>query len=116
MTDPKALLGTWRMTAWTRQVAASGEVSDAMGPDPIGYIAYHADGRMMALVLKRDRPTLVGAAPTDEEKVRLFDTMVAYSATYTIEDGKVVHHVDAAWNPAWVGDLIRPFTLRATRW
>jgi Lipocalin-like domain len=48
-------------------------MSDAMGPDPIGYIAYHADGRMMALVLKRDRPTLMGAAPTDEERVRLFD-------------------------------------------
>jgi hypothetical protein len=44
-----------------------------MGPDPIGYIAYHTDGRMMALVLKRDRPTLMGAAPTDEERVRLFD-------------------------------------------
>jgi hypothetical protein len=82
-----------------------------MGPNPIGYIAYHADGRMMALVIKRDRPVLAGAAPTDEEKVKLFDTMLAYSATYTVEDDRVVHHVDAAWNPAWLGDLIRPYTL-----
>jgi Lipocalin-like domain len=37
--------------------------------------------------------------------------MVAYSATYTVESDKVVHHVDAAWNPAWVGHLIRPFIL-----
>jgi Lipocalin-like domain len=97
------------------QIAATGEVSDAMGPDPIGYIAYQADGRMMALVLKRDRPRLVGAAPTGEEKVRLLDTMVAYSATYTVEDGKIVHHVDAAWNPAWLGDLVRPFTLNGDK-
>jgi hypothetical protein len=111
MPDAVALLGTWRMVAWTRQVVATGDSSDAMGPNPIGYIAYHADGRMMALVLRRDRPPLSGATPTDQEKVKLFDTMLAYSATYTVEDDKVVHHVDAAWNPAWLGDLIRPFTL-----
>jgi hypothetical protein len=111
MPDAAALLGTWRMVAWTRRVVATGEISDAMGPDPIGYIAYHADGRMMALVLRRDRPAPAGAAPTDEEKARLFDTMLAYSATYTLEDDRVIHHVDAAWNPTWLGDLIRPFRL-----
>lgn len=111
MPDATALLGTWKMVAWTRRIVATGETSDAMGPDPIGYIAYHADGRMMALVLKRDRPVLAGAAPTDAEKVALFDTMLAYSATYTVEEGRVIHKVDAAWNPAWLGDLVRPFTL-----
>src|SRR5215207_7824389 len=89
--DPAALLGTWNMVAWTRQVVATGETSDSMGPDPIGYIAYHADGRVMALVLRRDRPTPAGAAPTDDEKVKLFDTMLAYSGRYTVEDGRVVH-------------------------
>ena len=107
-----ALVGTWKMVAWTRQVVATGETSDAMGPHPIGYLAYHRDGRMMVLVFKRDRPMLSGAVPTDEEKVKLFDTMLAYSATYTLEGDKVVHHVDAAWNPAWAGtDLVRPFKL-----
>jgi Lipocalin-like domain len=37
--------------------------------------------------------------------------MLAYSAAYTIEKDSVVHHVDMAWNPAWLGDLIRPFKL-----
>jgi hypothetical protein len=112
MPDVSALLGTWKMVSWTRMVSATGEVSDAMGPNPLGFIAYHADGRMMALVLKRDRPWLTGTAPTDEEKIKLFDTMLAYSATYTVDGDKVIHHVDAAWNPAWAGsDLIRPFSL-----
>ena len=112
MPDPAALIGTWRMVAWTRENVGTGEISDAMGPNPIGYIAYHLDGRMMALVLQRNRPPLAGASPTDQEKIRLFDTMLAYSATYTLEGDKVVHHVDASWNPAWAGtDLIRPFTL-----
>ncbi|MFL4994351.1 MAG: lipocalin-like domain-containing protein [Microvirga sp.] len=38
--------------------------------------------------------------------------LLAYSATYTLERDKIVHHVDAAWKPAWVGtDLTRPFTF-----
>ena len=98
--DASALLGTWTMVSWTREIVAAGETSDAMGPDPIGYIAYHADGRMMALVLERDRLSLSGAVPTGAEKVKLFDTMLAYSATYTVKDDTVVHHADAAWNPA----------------
>ena len=38
--------------------------------------------------------------------------MLAYSAAYTIEKDSVVHYVDMAWNPAWLGDLIRPFQTR----
>jgi hypothetical protein len=113
MTNAATLLGTWRMTSWIRQAVATGEVTDAMGADPIGYIAYHADGRMMALVVNRRRIKLKGAIPTDEEKIALFDTMLAYSASYTLEDDRVIHHVDASWNPAWgVSDLIRPYTLK----
>ena len=112
MATADALLGTWKMVSWTREVVGTGQTSDAMGPNPIGYIAYHADGRMMALVLKRDRLAPAGPAPTDQEKVKLFDTMLAYSATYTVEDDRVVHHVDASWNEVWTGmDLIRPYTL-----
>src|SRR4051812_7559162 len=48
MVDATALLGTWKMVSWTREVVGTGETSGAMGPNPIGYIAYHADGRMMA--------------------------------------------------------------------
>jgi len=109
--DAKSLLGIWKMVSWTKEVVATGETSDALGPNPIGYIAYHADGRMMATVFKRDRPLLSGAVPTTEEKIELFDSMLAYCASYTIDSDRVVHHVDAAWSPAWIGDLIRPYKL-----
>lgn len=68
-------------------------VTDAMGANPNGYIAYHADGRMMALVV---RPKLRSTIPANEEKIALFDSMLAYAATYELQDDKVVHHVDAA--------------------
>lgn len=110
MLEPRLMLGTWRMLSWRRTVVATGEVSDAMGPDPIGYIAYHPDGRMTAMVFTRDRIRPLATAPSTEEKIKLFDSMLAYTGTYTLEADRVVHHVDAAWNPAWQMDQVRPLT------
>lgn len=108
---PSALLGSWRMLAWTRTAVATGVVTDALGPDPIGYISYHADGRMMAYVQKRDRPPL-SDPPSDAEKAALFDGMLAYTASYRIEGSTAIHTVDGSWNPAWgVEPLVRPFEL-----
>ena len=56
MANVGALIGSWKMDACTRTSVETGETIDAMGPEPIGYIAYHADGRMMATVFRRDRP------------------------------------------------------------
>ena len=112
MPDPTALLGTWRMVSWVREVVATGERADVLGPDPVGYIAYHADGRMMALVVRNDRVAPRGPVPTDEEKLALFDSMLAYAGSYTLDEEKVVHHVDASWNQAWTGtDLVRCYRL-----
>lgn len=115
MAEGTALAGTWRMTSWTRRSVETGEVTDALGPDPVGYIAYHADGRMMATVFRRARPR-AGDGPLDAaRKAELFDTMLAYVASYTLEADRVVHHVEAAWNPAWEIDLSRPFKLDGDR-
>lgn len=115
MSKAAQLIGSWKMEAWTRTSVATGEVTDALGPSPIGYIAYHADGRMMATVLRRDRPQPKSESWTTAEKAQLFDDMLAYVASYTLEGDRVVHHVDGSWNPNWYGDLSRPFTLEGDR-
>jgi hypothetical protein len=111
MDRPAALVGTWRMLSWTRTSVSTGEVADALGPAPIGYISYHADGRMMAYVQHRER----GAAEaplSPATKARLFDTMLAYTASYHVEGDALVHVVDGSWNPLWGRDpLVRPFEL-----
>lgn len=112
MTD---IIGTWRMISWTRESVATGEVTDAMGPDPLGYIAYHADGRMMATVFRRSRLARGDAPWSVEERAELFDSMLAYVAAYTVEPGRVVHHVEGAWNPDWEVDLSRPFAIEGDR-
>lgn len=111
MTTAPELLGTWRMLSWTRTTVATGEVQDALGPNPVGYIAYHADGRMMAFVQRRDRPIPSGPL-TPAQKADLFDSMLAYTASYAIEGETVIHTVDGSWNPVWGREpLIRPFKL-----
>ena len=43
MTDPSALLGTWKMVSWQREVLATGEQFDALGPDRLAVLDYGQD-------------------------------------------------------------------------
>lgn len=97
------LVGTWRMLSWRRRVVATGEESDALGPNPFGYINYAPDGRLMVLVLKSGRPRPQGRTPTTEEEIALFDTLFAYVGSYAVEQGRVVHSLDGSWNELWTG-------------
>lgn len=115
MADTGELIGSWRMDLWTRTSVRTGETTDATGSSPIGYIAYHPDGRMMATVFRRDRPAPKDSGWAESEKAQLFDNMLAYVASYHLEGDRVVHHVDGSWNPNWQGDLSRPFQLEGRR-
>jgi hypothetical protein len=108
----EALLGTWKMLAWKREIVATGERIDVLGPDPVGFINYGADGRFYAIVVGRDRAPPAATPATDAEKLTLFDSMLAYAGTYTLDEEKAVHHVDASWNQSWTGtDQIRYYKL-----
>ncbi len=116
MPDTQALLGTWKMVSWKREIIATGEQLDALGPDPVGFINYGADGRFYVIVTSRNRPRPASLPPSDAEKLQLFKTMLAYAGTYTVDDEKAVHHVDASWNEAWTGtDQIRFYQLTGNR-
>jgi hypothetical protein len=116
MVNGDALLGTWRMLSWKREIVATGEMIDVYGPDPVGFLNYGADGRFCAIVVNRDRAAPVTSPATDLEKIRLFDTMMAYAGTYTLDEEKAVHHVDACWNQSWTGsDRVRFYRLDGDR-
>ena len=97
------IAGNWKMISWTVEDLATGEKNDALGPDPVGYITYSSDGRVMVLVLRRDRQCPKVLVPTQDEKLALYDSMFAYSGTFTIDHEKIVHHIDMSWNQAWTG-------------
>lgn len=116
MADAAVLLGTWNMTSWKREIVATGEKIDALGPDPIGYINYGPDGRFYALVVSRNRLTPATLPPSDAEKLKLFDSMIAYAGTYSVDAEKAVHHVDASWNQAFTGtDQVRFYKLEGDK-
>jgi hypothetical protein len=67
---------------------------------------------MFAIVIQKDRAAPAGPVPTDQEKLRLYNSMLAYAGTYTLDDEKLVHHIDASWNQAWTGtDQVRFYNL-----
>jgi hypothetical protein len=47
------------------------------------YLSYSADGRMYAIGVVDDRPKARDLIPTDEEKVKLQESMFAYAGMYT---------------------------------
>jgi len=106
------LLGTWKLKSYVREVAATGERYNERGEHPNGYLSYSADGRMYAIITWDNRSGPRDVVPTDEERIKLYGTMISYSGTYTFDAEKVVHHVDISWNQNWTGtDQVRFYKL-----
>ena len=98
-----SIVGTWRVQSFVREVVATGQRYNEFGEKPNGYITYLPDGRMHAMLVADNRVKPTGAVPTDEEKAKLFGTMIAYAGTYRIDGDKVVHDVEVSWNQLWTG-------------
>ena len=98
------LYGTWRLVSLTRQVIATGETSDLLGKAPQGFINYGPDGRVLVIIgaEKRPKPTVIEKM-TDQERVDLFKSMLAYGGTYKYDGKTVTHHIDISWNENWTG-------------
>ena len=97
------LVGTWKLKSYLREVAATGERYNERGEHPNGYLAYSADGRMYAIITWENRIAPRDVVPTNDERVKLFSTMISYAGTYAFDAEKVVHHVDISWNQNWTG-------------
>jgi hypothetical protein len=113
---PPQLIGTWRLVSNTLEEVASGRKTDLMGKDPIGFISYGADGRMMILQVRSDRAKPQGAVPTPPEAEALFRSFLGYAGTYSISGNTITHHVDLSWNESWTGtDQVRTFSFSGNR-
>jgi hypothetical protein len=106
------LLGTWKLKSYVREVAATGERYNQRGEHPQGYLSYSMDGRMYAIITWDNRINPHDVVPTDEERIKLYGSMVSYAGTYTMDAEKVIHHVDISWNQSWTGtDQVRFYKL-----
>ncbi len=98
------LYGTWRLVTNQRKLMDTGEISDTMGKDPQGFIHYGPDARMFVIITagKRPKPTAIEKM-TDQERVDLFKTMLAYAGKYKYDGETVTHQIEISWNGAWTG-------------
>jgi hypothetical protein len=107
------LTGTWKLKSFVREIVETGERYNQLGEHPHGFLGYSSDGRMYAILVNDDRIKPREEAPTDEERVKLHKSMIAYAGTYTVDGGKVIHHVDISWNGARTGtDQVRFYELK----
>jgi len=111
------LYGTWRLVSNKRMVLATGETMDTFGKSPHGFINYGRDGRMLVLIVSNNRPNIPDLAKmTDQERIELFKTMIAYGGTYTYDGKTVTHHIDISWNQNWTGtDGVREVKFEGNR-
>jgi hypothetical protein len=117
VTPPDELYGTWKLVSYVLRIEATGERTKPFGSAPRGFLSYGRDGRMTALIVKDERPRPVDMArATPEERIELYDTLVAYGGTFTFHGDRVVHHVDISWSEEWTGtDQVRHIRLEGDR-
>lgn len=97
-----AIAGVWKLKSYSRRFLDTGEIRNDLLPN--AYILYSPGGYMMSITVEENRQPPAGSILTDEERIRLFKTIIsAYAGSYTLEGDTVTHHVELSWNEAWTG-------------
>ena len=110
------LLGTWRLISAVREEIPSGAKIELFGPNPVGYLNYAPDGRMLALIVRGGRVRPAGTNATPGEAEALYRSMLSYGGTYAVDGNEVTHRVDIAWNQSWTGSTqTRTFAFEGER-
>jgi hypothetical protein len=101
---PAALVGSWTLRRWELTLD-DGAVEEPFGHEPEGFLVYTAEGRMITTIGHRERPHMGPDFVSLEDGARLaaIRSFIAYSGTFAIDDGDVVHDVAMSLEPSWVG-------------
>lgn len=97
---------TWRLVSWENRDQDTGEVEYPLGSDAVGFIRYTADAHVFVHIMAADRANLPGDdlfGGSDAEAARAMRTQVSYCGRYQLDGEHVVHRVDVASFPNWVG-------------
>ena len=117
---PPNLVGAWKLIT-VEDRHENGAVEYPYGEEGLGFLIYHPDGYMSAIVMAAaaNRPPLGGStrprglSPEDAQAV--LETMgSAYAGTYEFkDDSTIIHHVKSALIPNAIGnDEMRPFEVK----
>jgi hypothetical protein len=100
--------GTYQLVSASVKYLDTGEiVDDANGKHPKGFAMYGKDGRYLLMITDDGRPKPESTAKmTDDERINLFRTMLAYGGTYTLDGNKIDHQVDICWDEVRCGTTV----------
>lgn len=89
-------VGAWDLVSYQLRTS-SGEIRHPYGDNPLGRISYDAEGHMSAQLMRRDRENPPSGTPPGG--------FMSYYGSYTVDEkaGVVVHHVEGASLPGWIG-------------
>lgn len=105
MIDKKTLIGRWDIIAWEQRYD-DGRVQRPMGEHLQGFIRYTAEGDMICMISKAERPAFKTGGQwdaSDSEKAQAYQSILAYAGTFELEGDQVTHHVDISLFPNWRG-------------
>ena len=97
--DGSKIHGVWRLVAYDVEFQDTGERRPVFGKNPVGYIIFMPEGRMMAYLEAENRK----APQNDEERAAAYRTMHAYTGKYRLEGDKWITKVDGSWNVSLTG-------------
>ena len=99
------LTGTWQLKGMFKILDDGGREPASGGwVDATGYLTYTPDGRMFAILSRRDKAPIGYPDIDDTKRIDAHKGMVAYTGTFDFHGDHVMHHVDICWIPEWQGD------------
>ena len=105
MAESFDITGRWDIISW-EQLFDDGRRELPMGENLEGFIRYCADGDMVCMIGRADRPNFETGGQwnaDDREKASAYNSMLAYAGRFTLEGDSVTHHVDISMFPNWKG-------------
>jgi len=110
--DSAKIIGIWKLVSFEMEWKTTGERVPVMGKNPIGYIIFTPEGRMIVVLTAKGRKS----PKTDQNRADLFKSMFAYTGMYRFEGDKWITKVDVSWTPEWIGtEQVRFFKVDRNR-
>lgn len=110
--DSTKVIGIWKLVSFEWEWQATGERAPQMGKNPTGYIILAPEGRMMVILTSEGRKS----PKTDQDRIDLFKSIIAYTGMYRLEGDKWITKVDVSWLPERIGtEQVRFFRVDGDR-
>ena len=112
MSQVGTLYGWWALTSFVLETQGFVGQQRPWGEKTFGRLVLSPDGQIMVMILFGDRTP----GRSEADHAALFRSMLAYTGTYRVEEGKFITTVSGSWNEEWTGtDEERFYELHGDR-